>query len=617
MHNSLLDLFSPSLRRLQFDNAYVRLRHIQREWRQKTIYGGRQIRRVRFSRVRGTLVAVASALIVVVVIGMPALQFSLLQRWKKPFDRLFVPNNEGHLVPSADGKDILGPLYDLYKPRFYLWALVDAAAKLVFTGVLGVVFKDAQQTGLVVSAIMCVCMGSCSVILMPFTHKMANYIVCATYAAVMANCAQTAVAFGYRFTEQTENARKLHTVLETLTFLLYVLPFALGLFDLFDVSKWPIYRRLKACVGKVATALCSVGYKCAARNDTRTSTTEHVQTREMALEVKMKDNVRIAQLDGTRSRAFAMLLSDLRPLADRAAVLVSSNPSAARTGKRKSARKDAVSNAVDAFNGAINAASKALGEFPLALTWKHWIDVESAARMLSKLVFEGRNDVMKVNSGKHGVIVLAFASVHALWQQEIAPNVCAQEADGDDTAVPSMKSSVVCRNVTIALLSPGADMGSFRMVVNASFRWDVDKGAKRGAPKRSAVLPVGTWEDTAVSNPLRHTPDDDVESGGDGETKEEPQSPHSQRLVRLTPKQREAALEASQTLDLLIAGHTPSKDHSPTNSRRQPPTTPVPVSPRSPRSSRSGVSALRFASPSLRGDMHVVLAAVRRQNYIT
>ena len=171
-------------------------------------------------------------------------------------------------------------------------------------------------------------------------------------------------------------------------------------------------------------------------------------------------------------------------------------------------------------------------------------------------------------------------------------------------------------------------MGSFRMAVSASFRWDqgrrfvrsnevsgdVEKGATRDASKRSAVFPVGTWEDTASSNPLRHTADDDVESIGGGETKEKPQSPRSQRLVRLTPKQREAALEATQTLDLLIAGRTPSKDHSP--SSRQPPTAPVLMSPRSPRSSHSGVSALRFASPSLRGDMHVVLAAVRRQNII-
>jgi len=63
--------------------------------------------------------------------------------------------------------------------------------------------------------------------------------------------------------------------------------------------------------------------------------------------------------------------------------------------KRSAAWADKVSNAVNAYNVAIKAAAEVLGEFPLALTWKHYIDIESKARKLSKLVFEGKPDLMK------------------------------------------------------------------------------------------------------------------------------------------------------------------------------------------------------------------------------
>ena len=83
----------------------------------------------------------------------------------------------------------------------------------------------------------------------------------------------------------------------------------------------------------------------------------------------------------------------------------------------------------------------------------------------------------------------------------------------------------------------------------------------------------------------------------------------SQRLARLTPRQRDAAREASRTLELLL---TPRPTHnSPARGfqkDRHPPTaTPVSLPPL-----RSSLSALRFASPALRNDVHVVMAAVQK-----
>jgi hypothetical protein len=516
----------------------------------------------------GTVVAVAGVLVVVVVVGMPALQYMMLRRWRQPFDQLFVPTEEGRLVPSVAGDDVLGPLYVLYKPRFYMWALADAAVKLIFTGLLGVVFNDEQQTGLVFSAILCVGLVIVTAILMPFVYQTANYIVLATYAAIIANCAEAAMSYSGP-TDETTPVGNLHVVLETVTLVLYVFPFAIGFWDLFEVSSWPIYRRLKKCAGKAAAALCFVGRMYPAHKG---------NCAELAIVIKAKDCLREARLDERRSRQFAVLLSELRPLADSAAASFTASKSVSRCEKGKA------DQAVDAYTSAVDTAVDALGEYPLALQWKHYIAVESTARKLSKIVFEGQPVVMK-GGGGHGEVVLAFENVRELWNQGIARNVCVTEADGDDTAVPSMKAAVVCRNAVVALLFPGAHMGSFHMDVTAtvSFRAmellsqgvchtgairSIQRPGMEGAAKLSAVLPAGTCDSSAI-NPMRRAVGDYTDGdGGGGETKQ----------------------AGSGTTTMV--GTSQSTPGSPTSRPR-------------PR------SALRFASPALRGDIHVVMAAVR------
>jgi hypothetical protein len=245
--------------------------------------------------------AIAAALVVVIIIGMPVMQYVMLHRWHEPFECLFVPTEEGHLVPSEHGNDVLGPLYVLYKPRFYLWALADAAVKLVFTGVLGVVFKDAQSAGLIVSAIMCVGLGFITAVLRPFAHLPGNYIVLATYAAIMANCAEAVAAYNKG---HTGHVKDLHSVLETITLVLYVLPFGMGFWDLFEVSAWPIYRRLKRGAGMAAALLVRPA---------------SLSRRRGAIVLQEKKISREALLDHKRSRALLALLNDIRPLAGRAA----------------------------------------------------------------------------------------------------------------------------------------------------------------------------------------------------------------------------------------------------------------------------------------------------------
>ena len=527
------------------------------------------------------------------------------------------------MVPSADGERVLGDLYILYKPRFYLWAIADAAFKLVFTAVLGVLFKDAQQTGLVVAAILCVGLGFFSAVFSPFVHHSANYIVLAMFLAIMATCAEMAVA--HSLTDQSERANKLHSVLEMIALALYVLPFAMCLWEVFNLKKSKLYGGCKAIGGRVRRSGGCRTFVCKAirGRDRRSGARKRIQELESAVVVKVKDSLRAAQLDERRSRNLAMILSDLRPLAERAKMLRNKN-GRSRTPRSmastaSTSRQENVGRIAGIYNDAIDAASSALDEFPLALTWGHCIAIESAARELSKLVFEGRRDVMKgvhddlKGGDHHGVVVLTFANVHELWRQDIARYICAQEADGDNAAVPSMKSVVVCRNAIIALLCPGVHMGSFRMAHNVSgyyrtpaqsseskmavevARRAVGKaaaaalngaeggeggaGGETGATmrlKRSAVVPAGGC---SVGNPVQVgvggvgvVDENSIESKESKESKESTATANrgsrSQRLAPSTPQHREAAaltaarttdqhretVEASQAADDLLVG---------------------------------------------------------------
>ena len=90
-------------------------------------------------------------MVVVIVIGVPLLQALLLWKWVHPFNQLFIPTEDGDLVPRKAAKRLVGPLYQLYQPRYALGALVNIAIKLVLTAVVGLVFNTAQKTGMLLS----------------------------------------------------------------------------------------------------------------------------------------------------------------------------------------------------------------------------------------------------------------------------------------------------------------------------------------------------------------------------------------------------------------------------------------------------------------------------------
>ena len=92
-------------------------------------------------------VGLAIAMVVILIIGVPMLQLLLLWKWTHPFQRLYVPSEEGEWLSNPTAKRLLGALYSTYKPEAYMGALASTLIKLILTAVVGLAFNEAQGTG--------------------------------------------------------------------------------------------------------------------------------------------------------------------------------------------------------------------------------------------------------------------------------------------------------------------------------------------------------------------------------------------------------------------------------------------------------------------------------------
>ena len=86
-------------------------------------------------------------MVVILVIGVPVLELLLLWKWAHPFQRLYVPSEEGEWLSNPTAKRLLGALYSTYKPEAYMGALANTLIKLLLTAVVGLAFNEAQGTG--------------------------------------------------------------------------------------------------------------------------------------------------------------------------------------------------------------------------------------------------------------------------------------------------------------------------------------------------------------------------------------------------------------------------------------------------------------------------------------
>ena len=98
------------------------------------------------------LTLLASFLVVTVIVGIPVVHFYHLWQLRYPFNRLFAADEDGLLHPTKQGKAVVGTLYTMFRPNLWLWNTIDTSVKLLFTGLVGLIFTAAQPTGMITMA---------------------------------------------------------------------------------------------------------------------------------------------------------------------------------------------------------------------------------------------------------------------------------------------------------------------------------------------------------------------------------------------------------------------------------------------------------------------------------
>ena len=92
-----------------------------------------------------SLVGYAIAAVLAVVVAMPLSMMMLLLSWRFPFNRLHELTDEGRWRPAQESDLELGSLFRLFRPAWWGMGLLELLRKLLFTSLIGVLFKDWQS----------------------------------------------------------------------------------------------------------------------------------------------------------------------------------------------------------------------------------------------------------------------------------------------------------------------------------------------------------------------------------------------------------------------------------------------------------------------------------------
>ena len=125
------------------------------------------------------------------------------------------------------------------------------------------------------------------------------------------------------------------------------------------------------------------------------------------------------------------------------------------------ARFKHISRSTAQYIDAVNAAVATLRKSPLSLSWQHLIEMEDRARSLSRLAFSATAPARSKDNLR--TVKLSFQNIRSIWKTEVVRGIYEDEGKGGLGVVPSMSGVVACRNAIIAMLVPGANMGSINV----------------------------------------------------------------------------------------------------------------------------------------------------------
>ena len=422
--------------------------------------------------------------VIVVALGFPAILLYFLWSWRRPFDRLYVVDDEGQEMPTQEALDNLQTLV-LFRQSSWYFASVDLVFKLIVACLIGVIFQQSQVAGACVSWFCCAAIATLYAYKKPYLYAKANYISVASYGAL-------AVSFTSALTEtlmlRGEMTRS--DAFKTIVHLLWFLPLVMALADF--VNAWSMVVHL---VGKMAHAFgcdgrlesCKRSHRfegtveaASAARERNNKRTEHMLRKLVTLSQIAHEANSVRQGETQRHRR--TVAEAVRAVGDSLEVMISILASGHHADMTKEGRPDAV----------VVVLQDAVEDNDEELHWQHFIDAETAVRSLSSLVFPLTTlEEQRISRQKASTIMrddkirLSYNNRKALWESKegIATQLRRlrkQRAERNDrlnfdgkdkvesiaaaraaaaAASPNMKEFEQWRRFMLALLAPGADFG--------------------------------------------------------------------------------------------------------------------------------------------------------------
>ena len=429
----------------------------------------------------------ASVMVGVLVIGLPLFVLRTVWVMRFPYNKMHIPNEDGHLVASEAGKDTVGSLATVMKPSFWYSIVVDMIIKLVLTSGLGTYFARSQNAGVAMAAIVCALGALYYVAAQPYVHTRAN---------VLGGISYISLASVYLSSIARSADYEMDATFGMVVSFLYFLPFAVGFLDLLQLSKFRCWQR--PICSKFARCL-EHRHVCGMSTMKRLESGKHLKsnafTRKQANDLPFFDKHREMVLHMQRTKCLVSLFNGILKRTQQIEKRVHGN-SGQKCWKHLPGGEEAEAAAKEMVQK-IEALFKQIAEQPMALTWKCLAGAEHSAKKLSKLVFP---EVDGTIQSRHNTLHLSFEARGVLMKTKVT--TCLQVQLGRRFPVPPMRVIQVWHNTIVALLKPGVDMGSFKLFAQASTRReDLLSGGgpgSKGGDSRSPyalVPPVATADE--------------------------------------------------------------------------------------------------------------------------
>ena len=416
------------------------------------------------------LYAYSWAMVIIVVLGFPTIVYIRLWSWRHPFDRMYFIDEDGREKPTPEA---LTHLYTIVMFRSGVWAMsiVDMFFKFLLVSFIGVLFQSHQIAGLCVAGLCCAPIIAFFALKRPYLYTGGNYLSVASYFALLAayiGALTEKLEYdkydGWRQTQEEFGNFQLTAHFKNLLFITWLLPYIIAFADLVNAPKCSM-RVVAHC--RRRGGLCKLRGKDGRRAGVHKSKRDESGLHHATAAAFRSDHKRgvhilsifqsLLPIVGKVVHAAGVYAKHVRAIQKQHKQHKTAQQNKRNTkqtfGFRRRPAWDenndteatlAIAKELDVLlHSMIKAFSNGgsgeqgdngdvmegkvrgvtlIGNYQ-PLYWRHFIDVETAARKLSKAAFP-RTDVCHLRAqsgetGKPGCVRKSFVKRHLLWSNPI------------------------------------------------------------------------------------------------------------------------------------------------------------------------------------------------------